>query len=232
MNRELADMCGRFAQTQTGETVAAAFQLAVTPELTPRYNIAPSQSVAVITQARRTGDRQCHDKRWGLIPKWSKDAKIGYKLINARAETVATKPSFRGAFQQRRCLIVADGFYEWQKSQSTEPKQPHLIRLQSRSLFAFAGLWERWQDPQTEETTFSCTILTTTANAAVAPIHHRMPVILPSCDYDAWLDLSFYNPGILESLLRPFVAEAIETLPITSAVNNPRNETAAIQQPA
>ncbi|MGD1943448.1 MAG: SOS response-associated peptidase [Leptolyngbyaceae cyanobacterium] len=225
-------MCGRFAQTQTGETVAAAFQLSVTPELTPRYNIAPSQSVAVITQARRTGDRQCHDKRWGLISKWSKDTKIGYKLINARAETVATKPSFRGAFQQRRCLIVADGFYEWQKDPQTQHKQPHLIRLKSRSLFAFAGLWERWQDPQTHETTFSCTILTTTANAALAPIHHRMPVILSSRDYDAWLDSSFYNPGMLEALLCPFTAAAMETLPITSAVNNPRNETVAVQQPA
>ena len=223
-------MCGRFAQTQTGETVAETFQLSVTPELVPRYNIAPSQSVTVITQARRTGDRLCHEKRWGLIPQWSKDAKIGYKLINARAETVATKPSFRGAFQQRRCLIVADGFYEWQKSQSAEPKQPHLIRHKSRSLFAFAGLWERWQDPQTDETIFSCTILTTTANDALVPIHHRMPVILPSSDYDAWLDSRFYNPGVLESLLRPFAAEAMETLPLTSAVNNPRNETPAVQQ--
>lgn len=224
-------MCGRFAQTHSGEAVAETFQLSTVPDLTPRYNIAPSQAVSVITQSPKAGDRVHHEKKWGLIPGWSKDPKMGQRLINARAETVAEKPSFRNAFQRRRCLIVTDGFYEWQKINGGKVKQPYLIRLKSRSLFAFAGLWERWQAPETGEAIFSCTILTTTANEAMTSIHHRMPVILPSDAYDAWLDTSFYKAGVLESLLRPYETTSIETTPISSAVNNPQNDTASIQDP-
>ena len=224
-------MCGRFAQTQSGVTVAQAFQLPVTPELEPRYNIAPSQPVAVVAQSRRTGDRTYHEKQWGLIPGWSKEASIGYKLINARSETVADKPSFRNAFQKRRCLIVADGFYEWQKALKGQDKQPYLIKLKSRSLFAFAGLWERWRSPDTEEPIFSCTILTTAANAAMAPIHHRMPVILPPAAYEPWLDPTYYNRGELEALLAPYEPDAMEAIAITTAVNNPRHDSAAVQMP-
>ncbi|MDB9525499.1 SOS response-associated peptidase [Oscillatoria sp. CS-180] len=223
-------MCGRFAQTQSGEAIAEAFQLSAVPELVPRYNIAPSQGISVVTQSRKTGDRDHHEKKWGLIPRWSKDSKIGQKLINARSETAAEKPSFRNAFQKRRCLIVTDGFYEWQKIEG-RTKQPYLIRLKSRSPFAFAGLWERWQNPQSEEEVFSCTILTTAANDAMTSIHHRMPVILAPEAYDTWLDTTFYNPGVMQDLLGPFDASAIETTPISNAVNNPRNDSASVQEP-
>lgn len=224
-------MCGRFAQTHNGEEVAQAFQLAVTPELSPRYNIAPSQPVSVIVESRRSGDRQHHAKQWGLLPGWSQDPRIASKLINARAKTVAEKPAFRQAFQKRRCLIVADGFYEWQKAAKGQTKQPYLIQLRERSLFAFAGLWERWRSPETDETRFSCTILTTAANDVMVPIHHRMPVILPPSTYDAWLDPTHYNRGELVALLQPYDAAAMQAIAISTAVNSPQNETASIQAP-
>ena len=224
-------MCGRFAQTQDGEAVAQAFQLSVSPELVPRYNIAPSQAVSVIVQSRRTDDRLHHGKQWGLVPAWSKDTKIGYKLINARSETVADKPAFRDAFQKRRCLIVADGFYEWQKAAKGLAKQPYLIQLQARSLFAFAGLWERWRSPETNESYFSCTILTTAANALMAPIHHRMPVIVPPAAYDVWLDPTHYNRGELTQLLHPYEADAMTAIAISSAVNNPQHDDVTVQVP-
>lgn len=187
--------------------------------------------MSVITQSRRSGDRTHHAKQWGLIPGWSKEANVGYKLINARAETVAEKPSFRKAFQKRRCLIVADGFYEWQTAPKGQDKQPYLIQLKSRSLFAFAGLWERWRPSETEEPVFSCTILTTAANAAMAPIHHRMPVILPSATYEPWLDPTHYNRGELEALLTPYEPEAMAAIAITPEVNNPRHDSASVQTP-
>lgn len=224
-------MCGRFAQTQSGTAVAEAFQLPVTPELQPRYNIAPSQLVSVVVQSRQTGDRQHHAKKWGLLPGWSRDAKIAYKLINARAETAAEKPAFRQAFQKRRCLIVADGFYEWQPAAKGQNKQPYLIQLKTRALFAFAGLWERWRSPDTDDTVFSCTILTTAANEIMSPIHHRMPVILPPDAYDPWLDSAYNHREQLESLLRPYPSEAMATTVISAAVNNPRHDAAAIQTP-
>ncbi|MEM6837222.1 MAG: SOS response-associated peptidase [Cyanobacteria bacterium P01_C01_bin.120] len=226
-------MCGRFAQTQSGEAVATAFQLSVQPELQPRYNVAPSQPVSVIVQSRQSGDRQHHEKKWGLLPGWSRDPKLAYKLINARSETVAEKPAFRQAFQKRRCLIVADGFYEWQAApkEQSKSKQPYLIQLKTRSLFAFAGLWERWRSPDTGDTVFSCTILTTAANETMAPIHHRMPVILPPQAYDPWLDSAYYNREQLESLLQPYESEAMATTAISAAVNNPHNEAAAVQTP-
>jgi putative SOS response-associated peptidase YedK len=217
-------MCGRFSQTRSGEEVAEAFQLSAVPNITPNHNIVPSQRISVITQSRQAGDRVHHAKKWGLIPGWSKDPSIGHKLINARAETVAEKPSFRKAFQRRRCLIIADGFYEWQKQPGERTKQPYLIELESRSLFAFAGLWERWRDPGTEEMIYTCTILTTTANKTVAPIHHRMPVILPEAAYEEWLDPEHYNPGALESLLQPFDADALETTPVSKDLNKVSNQ--------
>lgn len=226
-------MCGRFAQTQSGAAVAAAFQLSVQPELQPRYNVAPSQPVSVIVQSRRTGDRLHHEKKWGLLPGWSRDPKLAYKLINARSETVAEKPAFRQAFQKRRCLIVADGFYEWQAASKGQDKhkQPYLIQLQTQSLFAFAGLWERWRSPDTDDVVFSCTILTTVANEAMAPIHHRMPVILPPQAYDPWLDSAYYDREQLESLMQPYDSEAMTTMAIGVDVNNPRHDVAAVQTP-
>ncbi|HEY9888770.1 MAG TPA: SOS response-associated peptidase [Candidatus Obscuribacterales bacterium] len=225
-------MCGRFAQTQSGAVVAAAFGLSTVPDLTPRYNIAPSQSITVVTQSRSTGDRVAHEKRWGLIPRWSKTPSLGHKLINARSETVADKPAFRDAFQKRRCLVVADGFYEWQTLGDNRPKQPYLIRLRSRSLFAFAGVWERWRNPETAETTFSCTILTTAANDLMAPLHQRMPVILPAAAYAAWLDPHSSAPESLTDWLRPYPADDLEALPISNAINNARHDEPSVQEPA
>jgi len=224
-------MCGRFAQTQTGSAIAEALQLSAIPDLKPRYNIAPTQTVSVVTQTRHDHQRELHPKRWGLIPRWAKDASIGSRLINARSETVAEKPAFRDAFQKRRCLVIADGFYEWQRSPQQPTKQPYLIQLETRSPFAFAGLWERWRDPETQAMVFSCTLLTTQASDWMAPIHHRMPVILNPQDYGAWLDPTFYNPGALEQVLHSRTAMDLTAVPITSAVNNPRNDSPEVQIP-
>lgn len=208
-------MCGRFSQTQSGNTVAEHFQLSAILELEPQHNLAPSQAVSVVAQSRRSGDRVHHAKTWGLIPRWSKDPTIGRRLFNARSETVAEKPSFREAFQKRRCLIVADSFYEWQPQPGQRTKQPYRIGLAARSLFAFAGLWERWKEPHTDAITYSCTILTTAANAAIAPIHHRMPVILPMAAYDEWLDPHHYNRGSLEAWCKPDVVTDLEIVPVS-----------------
>jgi putative SOS response-associated peptidase YedK len=159
--------------------------------------------------------------RWGLIPSWAKDPAMGAKLINARAETVAEKPSFRSAFRHRRCLVVADGFYEWQKQEGK--KQPFYFRLQDGQPFAFAGLWESWKDPN-GEVVDSCTILTTEANQLMQPIHDRMPVILASQDYDLWLDPTVQSEQ-LQNLLQPFPSEAMVSYPVSTKVNKPTNDT-------
>jgi putative SOS response-associated peptidase YedK len=158
--------------------------------------------------------------RWGLIPSWADDPKIGYKLINARAETVAGKPAFRNAFRQRHCLIPADGFYEWHAA-GTKAKQPWHIRRKDGRPFAFAGLWEHWNAPESPPVE-SCTIITTDANEVVRPIHDRMPVILDPADYAAWLDPR--DPTIAQELLRPCPAEVMTAFPVSSMVNNPKNE--------
>jgi putative SOS response-associated peptidase YedK len=160
--------------------------------------------------------------RWGLIPSWAKDAKIGNKLINARGETVAEKPSFRSAFRKRRCLIPADGFYEWKKLDGG--KQPHFIHLRDEEPFAFAGLWEHWTNPDDGEVIESCTIVTTEANALMRTLHDRMPVILPPADYDRWLDPATQDVEGLKELLRPYSSEEMTAYPISAYVNNPRHE--------
>ncbi|HEY9656670.1 MAG TPA: SOS response-associated peptidase, partial [Crinalium sp.] len=177
-------MCGRFSLTQSANALAETFQLETLPEWTPRYNVAPTQAVLAIAAAP-AHSRQVRLFRWGLVPSWAKDLTIGAKLINARAETVAEKPSFRVAFKQRRCLILADGFYEWHRI-DRKTKQPYYFQLADRQPFAFAGLWERWQGDDTVVET--CTILTTQANELLQPIHDRMPVILAPEEYDRWLD--------------------------------------------
>lgn len=224
-------MCGRFSQTQSPDAIAAAFQLSAIPDLTPRYNIAPTQAVSVVTVSRKSGDRVHHAKRWGLIPRWAKDAAIGARLINARAETVAEKPAFRDAFQRRRCLVVADGFYEWLRTGDRGTKQPFYLHLRDRQPFAFAGLWERWRDPAIAEPRFSCTILTTAPNALMAPIHNRMPVILPPSAYDLWLDPTLDAPNALTPLLRPYEADEMEAYPVSTHVNNARNDSPACLAP-
>ncbi len=215
-------MCGRFTLSQPINAIASAFNLAQIPTLEPRYNIAPTQLVPAVLFAPEPGERQLQMLHWGLIPSWAKDPAIGAKLINARAETVGEKPSFRAAFKRRRCLIIADGFYEWQRQEGK--KQPYYFRLESGQPFAFAGLWEHWQSPE-EQTITSCTILTTEANDVLRPIHDRMPVILEPKDGDRWLDPEIEKPELLQPLLRPYQANLMTSYAVSTKVNNPKNDT-------
>ncbi len=205
-------MCGRFCLAVTTEELAEYFGLTAVPDFPARYNIAPSQPIAVILRTNNEPERHFRLMRWGLIPAWAKDPAIGDRLINARAETVAEKPSFRTAFKRRRCLIPASGFFEWQKTKAG--KQPFYFRPQSGSLFAIAGLWESWQDIET------CTILTTAANELLQPIHERMPVILKPEDYDQWLDWQIQDTETLQALLQPFPADQMLAYPVSKRVNN------------
>jgi len=216
-------MCGRYSQTQPAEIIAKAFQVDNVPTLEPRYNIAPTQSVSSVLQPSASKNRQFKMLHWGLIPSWAKDSKLGAKLINARAETVAEKPAFRSAFRQRRCLVLADGFYEWQQQESKKQKQPFYFRLSDEQPFAFAGLWERWEDATGEEIE-SCTLLTTEPNELMRPIHNRMPVILDPKDYDLWLDPEVKKSELLQPLLRPYPTEEMMAYPVSKAVNKPSND--------
>ena len=213
-------MCGRFTLSQPINAIASAFNIAQIPPLEPRYNIAPTQLIPSILSAPG-GEKQLQMLRWGLIPSWAKDDKISAKLINARAETVSEKPSFKAAFKRRRCLIIADGFYEWQRQE--KKKQPYYFRLQNAQLFAFAGLWEQWKSPD-EDIINSCTILTTEANDLLRPIHDRMPVILESKNYELWLD-SEAQQTQLQQLLRPYQADLMTSCTVSTKVNNPKNNT-------
>lgn len=213
-------MCGRFTLSSPADVVAELFELAEVPELRPRYNIAPTQSVVAVTSSL-DGERTLSLFQWGLIPSWARDPSIGSRLINARAETVATKPSFRSAIKCRRCLIVADGFYEWKKHE--RHKQPYYIRMRNGTPFAFAGLWERWQGA-TGDAVDSCTIITTEPNSLLADLHHRMPVILDRADYGAWLDPNRGADQQILALLRPCPDEPMEAYPVTTHVNRPAND--------
>lgn len=214
-------MCGRFTLIKIEKLISEIFQVSSVPSLSPRYNIAPTQSIATVLQNSETEERECKMMHWGLIPSWSKDTKIGAKMINARAETVAEKPSFRAAFKRRRCLIVADGFYEW-KTQDGK-KQPFYFQLADGKPFGFAGLWERWEK-EDEEAIESCTIITTNANDLMQPIHDRMPVILDSQDYDHWLDPEVQKPESLQSLLQPYRSQEMTSYPVSTKVNNARTD--------
>jgi len=212
-------MCGRLARIVSDMKLREKYRLKEVPQLHDSYNIAPSQPVAAVRATDAT--RELVLLKWGLIPSWSKDEKIGYKLINARAETVAEKPSFRSAFKQRRCLIPASGFYEWQK-QGTGRKQPFFISPRDGELFSFAGLWECWHDPKGEEVQ-SCTILTTRANEVMQPIHERMPVILGPSAEEQWLDPRA-SVDALRCLLVPYSSDSMEARPVGLWVNNPKND--------
>lgn len=217
-------MCGRFTLRTNIHEIAHLFELPDVPTLPFRYNIAPTQDVAAVRRSPTQNDRELRLLHWGLIPSWSKDAKIASRLINARAETVAEKPSFRSAFTKNRCLILADGFYEWQKLADGK-KQPFYIHRQDDGPFAFAGLWEAWDhDGQAIE---SCTIITTTANEVMQPLHDRMPVILAKPAYDQWLDPQFKDKPALKELLKPCPADWLEAYPVSTRVNNPKHEEAA-----
>lgn len=213
-------MCGRFTLTQPAY-IAARFNVGEIPPqdreyLDPRFNVAPTQRIVVIPS--KDGKRELRTMRWGLIPGWAKDASVGARLINARAEGIAEKPSFRNAFKYRRCLIPADGFYEWQ--QTASGKRPMRITLASGDLFAFAGLWERWKD-ETGETLETCCIITCEPNEMLAKIHNRMPVILDPADYDKWLT---GTPAEALALLKAFPAEEMRAYPVSPRVNNARND--------
>lgn len=222
-------MCGRFTLTTDLDRLAERFAFRVADlSYRPRYNIAPSQSVlALVNDDEKLGTHGVF-LRWGLIPSWAKDAAIGNRMINARAETVAEKPSFRRALQKRRCLILADGFYEWR--QDGRAKTPLFIHLQSRAPFALAGLWEQWHSP-TGETLRSCTIITTAANAFMEPIHARMPVLLPPDAERLWLDPASQEPHKLTPFLRPYAAEDMAAYAVSSIVNSPKNDSPECLRP-
>ncbi|MEA5448704.1 SOS response-associated peptidase [Leptolyngbya sp. CCNP1308] len=217
-------MCGRFSLNQTGDDLANAFDLRPSPPVGPRYNIAPSQPIATVVATTENPEPYFDFRLWGLIPSWAKDPAIGSRMINARAETVVEKPSFRAAFKRRRCLILADGFYEWQAISGSKTKQPHYIFLRDRQPFAFAGLWEHWSDPTSGGELQTCTILTTTPNELMEPIHNRMPVILAPDDYAAWLDPDYYQPQALQDMLRPYDDAAMDRYPVSTVVNKPQND--------
>ena len=217
-------MCGRYTLTSPIDGLISEFGLAgAGGDLRPNFNVAPTQEVAAVVA--ENGSRRLEMLRWGLVPSWAKDPEIGARMINARSETAPEKPSFRGAFRRRRCLIPADGFYEWRREEGG--KQPFYIRMNDGRPFAFAGLWESWNDGEIR----SCTILTTSANDLVGPVHERMPVILPAADRDAWLDPEAEREE-LASLLRPYEGNDLETFPVSRFVNSPRNNDERCVQPA
>ncbi len=219
-------MCGRFLLLAPAEALRRLFGAGGSPNLAQRYNIAPTQSTAVV-RLKPDGGRELVSLRWGLIPSWAKDAMTGAGQINARAETLAVKPSFRAAYRQRRCLVPADGFYEWQAPASGGgTKQPFLIARADRATFAFAGLWEHWQDRS--QTIESFAIVTTDANATLQPIHHRMPAILEPRDCAAWLDPQNQRAG---ELLKPAPDDALTATPISTRVNSVANDDPGIIEP-
>jgi len=219
-------MCGRFTLTTNLGAIAKRFGVSrFLEEVGPRYNIAPTQTVIVVND---DGTRHLTQMRWGLIPSWAKDPAIGNRMINARAETVATKPAFRAALRKRRCLIPADGFYEWQPA--GRRKQPVYIALKTLGPFGFAGLWEIWTSPAGDEIR-SCTIITTEANELLKPIHDRMPVILNHDAEAVWLDQTIQDSARLLPLLKPYPAEEMECYPVSTWVNNPANDSAECIEP-
>lgn len=220
-------MCGRYTLATTPQKLAESFSgFEVPAELPPRYNVAPTQPIAVVAN---NGQHKVEFFHWGLIPSWAKDPKIGNQMINARAETLGEKPAFRNAYKRRRCLVLADGFYEWKK-EGDGAKTPMYIRLASGDPFAFAGLWEMWQTA--EDTILSCTIITTDPNDLMAQIHNRMPVILPPAAYEQWLDPAERRPDDLQGLLQPYPAELMTAYPVSKMVNSPKNDSPALIEPA
>ncbi|HEX9794615.1 MAG TPA: SOS response-associated peptidase [Planctomycetota bacterium] len=228
-------MCGRFTLHTGGAAIARAFELAVEPALRPRFNVAPTQDVAAVRV--EAGQRRLRMLHWGLLPAWAKDRAMAARMINARSETVAEKPAYRSAFRRRRCLVPADGFYEWRKLEGTGSrprKEPWLFTLRTGGPFAIAGLWEQWRDPAGAPDApllESCTLLTTEANSRVAPVHLRMPVILPQEHWAPWLDPALDEPQRLLEMLLPFAAGEMDAWPVSRLVNNARHDAADCLDP-
>ena len=221
-------MCGRYSLAADKTTFSMTFPDFHIPDaLPPRFNIAPTQPVHVVANNR---NREIELFHWGLIPYWAKERSIGNKMINARAETLAEKPSFKHAFKRRRCLVLADGFYEWQRDQVNKTKTPMHIRMKSGRPFTFAGLWESWKD-EDGVPLLSCTIITTEPNELMEKIHNRMPVILHSDDYDEWLSAGERPPESLQHLLMPCEADEMTAYPVSTLVNSPVNELPECMEP-
>jgi len=222
-------MCGRFTLTVNPAELQDIFRGTIFPsKFAPRFNISPSQPLLAIPN---DGANAADFFIWGLIPMWAKDPSIGNRLINARGETVAEKPSFRGSFKYKRCLILADGFYEWKAKPGTKTKTPYFIHMKDRKPFAFAGLWDSWESSDGSSIK-TCTIITTEPNELMEPIHNRMPVILHTRDYAKWLDTSPQTPDNLLPLIQPYPADAMSAYPVSTLVNKPSNDSPELVVPA
>lgn len=224
-------MCGRYTLTTPGEVIAEIFDLSEEPEVAARYNVAPTQEVAAIrapSEEGESGERRFVTLRWGLVPHWADDPSIGNRMINARCESVADKPAFRASFKKKRCLVLADGFYEWQKVAGGK-KQPWYFRLENGEPFAFAGLWASWS--KGDEPLETCTLLTTDANDLVKKAHHRMPVMLAPEDLDLWLDPEVTDREPLEEILRPYDPSKMIAFPVSTRVNSPANDDPSVIEP-
>ncbi|MFA4987230.1 MAG: SOS response-associated peptidase [Candidatus Brocadiia bacterium] len=214
-------MCGRFVLFSTLDMILVSFKLKGSYDIVPRYNIAPTQNVSGVVLSAEAGGPVLKPFKWGLVPHWAKDPSMGVRMINARADSVAEKPAFRGAFRSRRCLIPADGFVEWRQDRSK--KLPMLIRMKDRHLFAFAGLYEQWKAPD-GSTLDSCTIITCEPNPLVTKFHTRMPVILYPESYDQWIDPATPTSAGLASLLVPYDENQMEAVRISQKINSAKNE--------
>jgi putative SOS response-associated peptidase YedK len=221
-------MCGRFAFYSPHEAVARLFGVAGAPPVEPRYNIAPTQFIAAV-RSDRDGRRMLPMLHWGLVPSWAKDRSIGARMINARSETLAEKPSFRSAWRRRRCLVLADGWYEWQRSGPV--KQPYFISFERGEPFGMAGLWESWSDPADGTVLESCCIVTTAAAPELAHVHERMPVIIPAGHHEEWLDATRDATPRLAALLEPWAHGGLDVRPVGRRVNDARNEGADLVGP-
>ena len=219
-------MCGRFALVTEKKILEMLYQLEIRDDFIPRYNIAPSQSISALRLSPEHGKRELTDLKWGLVPFWAKDASIGSRMINARSETAAEKPSFRDAFKKRRLLIPASGFFEWKKEGGA--KQPYYIYQKNGQPFSLAGLWERWE--KGEEPLESCTILTTGPNTLIASLHDRMPVIISPRDFEKWLDPQTGSAELLH-LLKSYPPEEMAAHPVSPAVNKPTNNSPELIEP-
>jgi len=215
-------MCGRFTIDISSEVISELFGLTEHPTISPRFNIAPTQQIQVIRQYA-DGGNHLDVLRWGLIPSWAKDLSIGARMINARCETVAEKPAFKQAIRYRRCLVLSSGFYEW--TTEGKAKKPWYIRLKDGSPMIFAGLWDNWKSPD-NTIVQSCTILTTSANPLIEPLHDRMPAILHPDEYRKWLDREVTKPADLQYLFQSYPADLMEMYPVSQSVNSPKNDSA------